>query len=92
MVQNIDNWRAKQGLFARLNVHIRPWMASHGVSWVSSTHVRFANLDFIVTIEEELMQAPVVIQPLYSTILNTIAKTLEELQLHALEARTPGSD
>ena len=67
-------------------------MASHGVSWVPGAHVRFEDLDFIVTIEGELALAPAAIQPLHFTSLDTIAKALEELQLHAPEARTPGSD
>ena len=38
------------------------------------------------------MQAPAAVQPLYFTGLDAIAEALEELQLHALEARTPGSN
>ena len=67
-------------------------MASHNLSWVPGTHVRFGDLDFIITMEEELVRAPIVIQPLYSTGLDTIAEALEELQLHAPEAHAPGSD
>ena len=67
-------------------------MASHGVSWVLGAHVRFRNLDFIIMTEGELAQAPAVVQPLHSTSLDTIAEALEELQLHAPEARAPGSD
>ena len=66
-------------------------MASHGVSWVPSVHVRFGNLDFIVTMGGELVQAPVAVQPLYSTGLDAIAKALEELQPHAPEARALGA-
>ena len=33
-------------------------MASHDVSWVPGAHVCFGNLDFIVTTEGELAQAP----------------------------------
>ena len=54
-------------------------MASHGVSWVPGPHVCFGNLDFIVTTEGGLMQAPTVIQPLHFTGLNAIAEVLEEL-------------
>ena len=54
-------------------------MASHGVSWVPGTHVCFGNLDFIVTMEGELAQAPTTIQPLHSVGLNVIAKAFEEL-------------
>ena len=57
-------------------------MASHDVSWVLSTHVRFGNLDFIVTMEGGLVQAPVAVQPLHFTGLDAIAEVLEELQLH----------
>ena len=67
-------------------------MAIHGVSWVPGAHVRFGNLDFIVTMEGELMQAPIAVQPLHPASLNAIAKALEELQLHALEAYAPRSD
>ena len=67
-------------------------MASHGVSWIPDAHMRFGNLDFIVTMEGELVQAPAAIQPLHSAGLNTIVKALDELWLHALEARAPGSD
>ena len=55
-------------------------------------HVRFGNLDFTVTTEGGLVQAPAAVQPLHSAGLDVIAETLEELQLHALEARAPGSD
>ena len=67
-------------------------MASHGVSWVPGAHMRFENLDFIVTTEGGLAQALVAVQPLHSAGLDAIAEALEELQLHTLEARAPGSD
>ena len=67
-------------------------MASHGVSWVPGTHVRFENLDFIITMEGELAQVPTAVQPLHSVGLNIIAEALEELHLHASEANTPESD
>ena len=67
-------------------------MASHGVSWVPSAHVRFGNLDFIVTSEGELTQVPAAVQPLHSAGLDVITEALEELQLHAPEARALGSD
>ena len=76
----------------RLVVHNRPQMASHGISWVPGTHVRFRDLDFIVTTEGELAQAPTAVQPLHFTGLDAIAEALEELQLHAPKARTPRSD
>ena len=67
-------------------------MVSHGVSWVPGVHVRFGNLDFIVTTEEELAQVPAAAQPLHFAGLDAIAEALNELQLHASEARAPGSD
>ena len=67
-------------------------MASHGVSWVLSTHVRFGNLDFIVMMEGELVQVLVVVQPLHFASLDVITEVLEELQLHAPEAHAPRSD
>ena len=54
-------------------------MAIHGVSWVLGAHVRFGNLDFIITMEGELAQVPAAIQPLHSAGLDAIAKALEEL-------------
>ena len=67
-------------------------MASHGVSWVLGVHMHFENRDFIVTTEGELAQVPAAIQPLHSAGLDAIAEALEELQLHAREARAPRSD
>ena len=56
-------------------------MASHAVSWVPGVHVRLGSLDFIVTTEEELAQAPAAIQPLHSIGLDAIVEALEELPL-----------
>ena len=67
-------------------------MASHGVSWVPGAHVRFGNLNFIVTTEGELALVPATVQPLHSVGLDAIAEALEELQLHALKARALGRD
>ena len=64
----------------------------NGVSWVLGTHVRFGNIDFVVTMEGELAQAPTTIQPLHSTGLDAIAEALGELQLHAPKAHAPRSD
>ena len=75
-----------------LDVHFSSWMASHGVSWVLGMHVRFGDLDFIVTTEGELTMALTAVRPLHSTGLDTIAEALEELQLHALKARAPRSN
>ena len=54
-------------------------MANLNVSWVSGAHVRFGDLDFIVTTEGELVQTSIIIQPLHSTGLDAIAEALEEL-------------
>ena len=54
-------------------------MASHSVSWVPGAHVRFGNLDFIITTKGELAMAPAVIWPLHSTGFKVIAEALEEL-------------
>ena len=67
-------------------------MASHNVRWVLDRHVLFQNLDFIVTMEGELVRAPIIVQPLHSIGLDAIIEALKEQQLHALEAHTPGSD
>ena len=67
-------------------------MASHNVSRVPGAHVRFGNLDFIVTTEGELVRTPIVVQPLHSAGLDAIVEALEELQLHAPEVRASGSD
>ena len=45
-------------------------MASHGISWVPGAHVRFDDLDFIVTVGGELALAHTTIQPLPSIGLN----------------------
>ena len=41
--------------------------------------MRFENLDFIITMEEELVQSPIADQPLHSVNLNAIAEALKEL-------------
>ena len=67
-------------------------MASHNVSWVPGAHMRFRDLDFIVTTEGEPVLAPATVQPLHSAGLDAIVEALEELQLHAPEAHAPGND
>jgi hypothetical protein len=52
--------------------------------------VHFGTLDFVVTVEEEQVRALAPAQPPLTTGLNAINEALEELQLHALEARTSG--
>ena len=54
-------------------------MASHDLSWAPGTHVRFGDLDFIVTMEGGLAMARVAVRPLHSTGLDAIAEALEEL-------------
>ena len=54
------------GAFARPDINIRPWMASHGISWIPGAHVRFEDLYFIITVGEELALAHAAIQPLPS--------------------------
>jgi hypothetical protein len=60
--------------------------------WVPGAHVRFGNLNFFVTMEGELAQAPAPVQPLHSASIDTIVEALEELHLHALEVRALESD
>ena len=67
-------------------------MASHDVSWVLGVHVRFGNLDFIVSIERELARVPTAVQPLHSAGLDAIIEALEELQLHIPKACAPRGD
>ena len=64
-------------------------MASRNVSRVLGMHVRLGDLDFIVTTEGELVMAPATVQPLNSNGLDAIVEALEELRLHAPEARAP---
>ena len=64
-------------------------MASHGISWIPGAHVRFRDLDFIITVGEELALAHATIQPLPSIGLDTVDEVVEELQLHAPGARAP---
>ena len=73
-------------------MHTSLRMASHNVSRVPGVHMHFGSLDFIVTMEGELVQAPAAIQPLHSASLNAIVEALEELQLHASETHAPRSD
>ena len=54
--------------------------------------MRFGDLDFIITMEGGLVQAPTTIQPLHFIGLDAITEALEELQLHAIEARALESD
>ena len=51
--------------------------------------MRFRDLDFTVTTEVKLAQAPVAVQSLHCAGLDAIAEALEELQLHAPEVHTP---
>ena len=64
-------------------------MASHDISWVPGVHIHFGDLDFIITVGGELALAHAAIQPLPSIGLHTVDEVVEELQQHALGARTP---
>ena len=57
-------------------------MASHGISWAPGAHVRFGNLDFIITVGGELVLPHAAIQPLPSIGLDTVGEVVEGL--HAL--------
>ena len=67
-------------------------MAIHGVSCVLGAHMLFKNQDFIITTKGGLVQDPTTVEPLHFTGLAVIAEALEELKLHAPEARTPRSN
>ena len=53
--------------------------------------MRFVDLDFIVMVEGELAWAPIIVPSIHSTSLDMITEMLEELRLHASEARALGS-
>jgi hypothetical protein len=67
-------------------------MASHGINWTLSAHVCFGSLDFIITMEGELVQALAPVQTPPPTGLDTIVVALKELQLNAPEAHAPRRD
>ena len=79
------------GDFARPDINIMLRMASHDISWVPSTHVRFEDLDFIIMVGEELALAHAAIQPLLSIGLDTVDEADEEVQLHAPRAHALGN-
>ena len=54
-------------------------MANRNVSWVSGTRVHFKNLDFVITMEGELVRSSAATQPLLFTGLDAITKVPEEL-------------
>ena len=54
-------------------------MSSHGISWVPGVHVRFGDLDFIITVGGELALAHATIKPLPSIDFDTINEVVEEL-------------
>ena len=54
-------------------------MACHSISWVLGAHMRFGDLDFIITVGEELALAHAAIQPLPSIGLDTVDEVVEEL-------------
>jgi hypothetical protein len=67
-------------------------MASHDINWTLGAHMCFESLDFIVTMEGELVQALMPVQPPPPTGLDAIIEALEELQLNNLEAQAPEHD
>ena len=54
-------------------------MASRNLSWVPGVHMRFRDLDFIITTKGELAMAPATVRPLPFTSLDVIVEALEEL-------------
>jgi hypothetical protein len=60
-------------------------MASHGIRWILGVHVHFGTLDFVVTMEGELVWALAPTQPRLTTSLDAMNEALEELQLHTPE-------
>jgi hypothetical protein len=61
-------------------------MASHGINWTLGAHMRFESLDFVITMEGDLVQAIVPAQSSSPTGLDAIVEALEELWLSAQEA------
>jgi hypothetical protein len=47
----------QEGAFARFIAFSRLQMASHSIDWTLGAHVRLGSLDFIITMEGELVQA-----------------------------------
>ena len=47
-------------------------MASHNLGWVPGAHVRFEDLDFIVTVKGGLAMAPVAARPLHSILADVM--------------------
>ena len=64
-------------------------MVTHGINWVPGAHMRFGDLNFIITVGGELALAHTAIQPLPSIGLDTVDEVVEELQLHAPRAYAP---
>ena len=54
-------------------------MVSRNISWVADARVRFGNLDFVITMEGELVRSSAATQPLLFTSLDAIAEVPEEL-------------
>ena len=48
------------------DINIGPWIARHDISWVLGAHMRFGDLDFVITVGGELALAHTSIQPLPS--------------------------
>ena len=54
-------------------------MPNRNVNWVLRGHMHFENLDFVITMEGELVRLSAATQPLLFTGLNAIAEAPEEL-------------
>ena len=89
LTRNTDSWRARYGSFMRLDINTRPRMANRNVSWVPGAHVRFGNLDFVITTEGELVWSFAATQPLLFGGLEAIIKASEELQLPTTKVYSP---
>ena len=66
-------------------------MANRNISLVPGARVCFGNLDFIITMEGELVRSSTATQPLLFTSLDAIAEVPEELQLPTTDVLTPRS-
>ena len=60
-------------------------MASHGISWVLGAHVRFGNLDFIITVGGELVLVHAAIQS--STAAVGVSNKHQLVNLYLLRVR-----
>lgn len=61
-------------------------MACHDIGWVLSARMCFRSLDFVVTTEGDLEEAPALVLPSPATSLDMVVEALEGLQLHPSES------